>query len=203
MRYLSVFIISLLVACSSSTPKTPFKHEYTKVWDRYSLDELKDSLHKEVPGIYVAGCLSLGDTSVSVFARQVNDLIADVSDDWNKEDSLFPAQKFTEIRMRNSNLGSPIDIDWIKLDNQQANNFLSIINDPTSFVWSFCSTKMDTETEVQFLNEKTVVFTLSITPEKTAIQAGSNFKLPLKMKSGALHSSTRQQLRDLVIAVFA
>lgn len=98
-----LFILILLTSCGSHTDRKYFNHDYEKYWDMYSNQQLMDTLFSDT--LAVGPDIDGGWTSREFYVNRTNELLADLKDDTNKIDSLYPMVSFDEITIKKLPLG--------------------------------------------------------------------------------------------------
>ncbi|MCV9386598.1 hypothetical protein [Reichenbachiella ulvae] len=191
-RTLSLIFVVLvfLTACQTNSGKRPFEHNYAKYWNRYSDEQLTNELFADT--LKVGPDFDGGFTNREFYVNTTSELLNDLRDDINKIDSLFPQRAFDELTIRQLPLGFKQTFT-----DEQANRFLEILNDPTSFDWS--ETTYEPEFRVNFLNNNNIVATLTLGDNFGVVKTEPNWPTFKKMKFGALKTEKRAELRRLMI----
>lgn len=178
MRQIILLILTILVvSCGSKQEKKDFVHNYKKYWDKYTEQELIDTLYSDT---LMVGPDIEGNCSSRVFyINTTKALIADLQDDKGKVDSLYPMKAFDELTIRKLPLGFNKTFTY-----EQIARFLEILNDPVSFDWA--ETTYEPEYRVNFLNNNKVVATLTIGADKSVIKTEPDWPNFKKMKFGRI-----------------
>ena len=176
----------LVVSCDSKTDKKDFEHNYIKYWDKYTEQQLIDTLFSDT--LMVGPDVEGGWTSREFYINTTKELLTDLQEDKNKFDSLYPMTVFDELTIRSLPLGLKKTFT-----NEQTEEFLQIINDPVSFVWS--ETTYEPEYRIDFLQNNKVVATLTIGADQSVIKTEPDWPNFKKMKFGSLKS---EPYKDLV-----
>jgi hypothetical protein len=180
------FCIALTVITGSCNGKK-YDINYTKYYNNYSFDQLKDSLFSDT--LMVGPDIDSSSKQRQWCTKRVKELITDLKDDWGHSDSLYPLQHFDKIKV------SQRPWEWDQtLTNEQANQLLKIITDPLSFDWS--ETTDEGEILFEFYRNGNVVesFMLAGNAVITGNPRWPNFK---KMKFGHLKPEPQKQLLRL------
>lgn len=175
---LSVFTI-LLFSCSSKTKREDFVHHYAKYWEKYTKQQLIDTLFSDT--LTIGTDTEGGWTTRKFYSDKTKALIADLQDDNNITDSLFPMSAFDALTIKK------IPFGFTKTFTKgQTEKFLEIINDPVAFNWS--ETTYDPEFQVDFLKDNKVVRSLTIGADRSIVKTESDWPDFKKMKFGRLKS---------------
>jgi len=177
----------LLSACRLGPENKYFEHNYTKYWNKYTEQQLIDSLYSDTVKF---GPEADGSYTTKLFyINQSKELIADLQDDKNNMDSLFPMTAFNKLTIKKLPLG------FKKIfTNKQTAIFLQIINDPVSFEWT--DTSYVSDYRVDFLKNNKVVATITLGADKLIIKTKPNRPDYKKMKFRRLKA---QQYNDLTV----
>lgn len=187
----TVFILFFLNACSSGSGRSVFEHNYPNFKERYTQQELKNILYRDTLDI---GPDSDGKHTASLFyIRSTQQLLADLTDD-RIPDSLYPMQPFDEISARRLPLGFSKS-----LSEKQMNRLLEIINNPVSFDWD--ETTYEAEIAVNFMNNGSVVKSLTIGADLSVVKPEDEWPVFRKMKFGSLKSKPRKKLKQLITEI--
>ncbi len=179
----------LVASCGSRTDKKDFEHNYLKYWDKYTDHQLIDTLFSDTLNI---GPDTEGDwTTREFYINTTKELIADLQDDKNKIDSLYPMTAFDELTIKKFPLGFKKTFT-----NEQTTKFLEIINDPVSFDWA--ETTYEPEFQVDFLKNSKVVASLTIGADKSVIKTNPNWPDFKKFKFGRLKGERQKDLTKLL-----
>ena len=188
-RIIILTLTILLVSCSSQTNQKDFEHDYLKYWDKYTEQQLIDTLFSDT--LLVGPDINGGWTSREFYINKITELLADIKDDQNNIDSLYPMTAFDKMTIQKLPLGFKKTFT-----NERANKFLEIINDPVSFDWS--ETTYEEEYRVDFFKNNKVVATLTIGADKSVIETEYNWSEYKKMKFGALKSESYNKLNKII-----
>jgi hypothetical protein len=91
-----IWTLTILVAsCGSRTDKKDFDHSYEKYWDKYTEKQLIDTLYSDT--LMVGPDTEGGWTTREFYINTTKELLADLQDDKNKIDSLYPLTPFDEV----------------------------------------------------------------------------------------------------------
>lgn len=186
-----VYLLFFLSACSSESGKQVFKHNYPNFKKLYSQQELKNVLYRDT--------LDMGPdsdgrlTSNHFYVQSIQQLLEDLSDD-RIPDSLYPMQPFDEISVSRLPLGFSKS-----LSDKQMSRLLEIINNPVSFDWA--ETTYEAEIVVTFINNGSVVKSLTIGADLSVVQPEESWPAFRKMKFGSLKMEPRRKLRRLLTEI--
>lgn len=185
--FLTVFLI--ITSCFSTTNSTDYEHTYKKYWEKYSEQQLKDSLFADTlnigPDIYG------GFNDNTFYTNTINELLEDIADDVQNVDSLFPMTSFDQVNIQ------PLPFGVNRTFNKkQIDQFLAIINDPVSFDWS--ETTYEAAYQIVFLSNKKNVASLTIGADNSVIKTKQDWPAYKKMKFGALKVQQRDELTKLI-----
>jgi hypothetical protein len=182
---LTIFVAS----CNSRPDKKPFGHNYKKHWDKYTKQQLIDTLFSDT--LNVGPDTEGGWTTREFYINMTNELIADLQVDKNKIDSLYPMTPFDELTIKKLPLG-------IKktFTEEQTIKFLGIINDPVSFTWA--ETTYEPEFQLSFFKDNKVVASLTIGADKSIVKTNPDWPEIKKMKFGHLKSEAYDQMTKLL-----
>lgn len=185
---LLIFTI-LLFSCSLKKEQEDFTHHYVKYWDKYTKQQLIDTLFSDtlIVGMDTEG----GWTTRKFYSDKTKALIADLQDDSNKTDSLFPMMAFDALTIRKIPFGFKKTFT-----KAQTEKFLEIINDPVSFNWS--ETTYDPEFQVDFLKDNKVVRSLTIGADRSIVKPESDWPDFKKMKFGRLKSEPYNAMKKVL-----
>ena len=185
-----IFTLTILLAsCSSRTDRKDFVHSYEKYWDKYTDQQLVDTLFSDT--LDVGPDIEGGWTTREFYINTTKELIADLKDDKNKVDSLYPMTAFDELTIKKMPIGFSKT-----LTNQQTAKFLEIINNPVSFDWA--ETTYETEYKVEFLKNSKTVSILTIGADKSIIKTQPDWPDFKKMKFGRLKSEAYNEITKLL-----
>lgn len=179
----------LVISCNSSIENKNFEHNYTKYWDKYTQQQLIDTLFSDT--------LSIGPNTEDgwgtreFYLNTTKELIADLLDDQNKIDSLFPLVDFDELTIKKLPFGFKKN-----LTNEQISKFLEIINDPVSFSWA--ETTYEPEYQLDFYKNNKVITSLAIGSDNSVIETNPNWPKFKKFKFGTLKRERHNDLTELV-----
>ena len=188
-RIVVLILAILFISCSSQTERKDFEHNYTKYWDKYTERQLIDTLFSDT--LLVGQDIDGRWTSREFYINKTIELLADLKDDKNKIDRLYPMTAFDKITIQKLPLGFKRTFT-----NKQANKFLEIINDPVSFGWS--ETTFEPKYRIDFFKSNKIVTTLTIDEDKWIIKTEHGWSDFKKMKFGALKSEPRNELQKLL-----
>jgi len=187
-----IFIITLTIlfaSCGSRTNRKNFEHNYAKYWDKYTEQQLIDTLFSDT--LMVGPDTEGAWTTREFYINTTKELIADLKDDNNKIDSLYPKAAFDELTIKKLPLGFKKTFT-----NDQTEKFLQIINDPVSFDWA--ETTYEAEFQVDFLKNSDVVASLTIGADKSIIKTNPDWPDFKKFKFGRLKAERYNDLTKLL-----
>lgn len=179
----------LVASCGSRTDKKDFEHSYEKYWDKYTEQQLIDTLYSDT--LMVGPDTEGGWTKREFYINTTKELLADLQDDKNKIDSLYPLTPFDEVTIKKLPLGFKKTFTY-----EQTTKFLEIINDPVSFDWA--ETTYEPEFQLDFFKDNKSVVSLTIGADKSVIKTNPNWPEFKKMKFGNLKAEPRKELRKLI-----
>ncbi len=189
LKIVTLFVFVLLFSCSSSSKKKDFKHNYTKYWDKYTDEQLMDTLYSDT--LSVGSDVDGGVTARSFYKNTIKELISDLKDDNYKLDSLYPMTAFDKLIIKKIPFGFSKT-----LTNKQTTRFLEIINDPVSFNWS--ETTYEPEFQLEFYNDNESVAILTIGADRSIIKTVPDWPAYKKMKFGGLRKDSQKALIKLL-----
>jgi hypothetical protein len=185
-----IWTLTILVAsCGSRTDKKDFDHSYEKYWDKYTEKQLIDTLYSDT--LMVGPDTEGGWTTREFYINTTKELLADLQDDKNKIDSLYPLTPFDEVTIKKLPFGFKKTFT-----NEQTEKFLQIINDPVSFDWA--ETTYEPEYRVDFLKNNNTVATLTIGADKSIIKTEPDWPDFKKMKFGRLKAERYNDLTKIL-----
>jgi len=164
-------------------------HSYEKYWDKYSDQQLIDTLFSDT--LNVGPDNEGGWTTREFYINTTKQLIAELQDDKNKIDSLYPMTHFDELTIKKL----PFGIKKTFAD-KQTTKFLEIINDPVSFDWA--ETTYEPEFQLDFLKDNKVVASLTIGADKSVVKTNPDWPDYKKMKFGRLKSEAYTEMTKLI-----
>jgi hypothetical protein len=189
-KHIIILTLTIFVAsCNSRPDKKPFGHNYKKYWDKYTEQQLIDTLFSDT--LNVGPDTEGGWTTREFYINTTNELIADLQDDKNKIDSLYPKSAFDEVTIKKLPFGFKKTFT-----NEQTAKFLEILNDPVSFDWA--ETTYEPEYRVDFLSNNKVVATLTIGADKSIIKTEPDWPDFKKMKFGRLKAERYNDLNKIL-----
>lgn len=189
-KQIIILTLTILVAsCSPRTDKNDFEHNYSKYWDKYTDQQLIDTLYTDT--LNVGPDNEVGWTTREFYINTTKQLIADLQDDKNKIDSLYPITRFDELTIKKLPLGFKKTITV-----EETTKFLEIINNPVSFDWA--ETTYEPEFQVDFLKNSKVVASLTIGADKSIIKTNPDWPDFKKMKFGNLKALQRKELQKII-----
>jgi hypothetical protein len=189
-KQIIILTLTILVAsCGSRTDKKDFEHNYSKYWDKYTDQQLIDTLFTDT--LNVGPDNEGGWTTREFYIKTTKQLIADLQDDKNKIDSLFPMTPFDELTIKKLPLGFKKTFT-----DEQATKFLEIINDPVSFDWA--ETTYEPEFQLDFFKDNKVVASLTIGADKSVIKTNLDWPYFKKFKFGRLKGERQKDLTKLL-----
>jgi hypothetical protein len=189
-KQIIILTLTILVAsCGSRTDKKDFEHNYAKYWDKYLEQQLMDTLFSDT--LMVGPDAEGGWTTREFYINTTKELIADLQDDKNKIDSLYPMTPFDELAIKKLPLGFRKTFT-----DEQTTKFLEVINDPVSFDWA--ETTYEPEYRVDFLKSNKVVATLTIGADRSIIKTEPDWPDFKKMKFGRLKAERYKDLANLL-----
>ncbi len=189
-KQIIILTLTILVAsCGSRTDKKNFEHKYSKYWDKYTDQQLIDTLFSDTLNV---GPDTEGSwTTREFYVNTTKQLITELQDDKNKIDSLYPMTPFYELAIKKLPIGFKRT-----LTDEQTRNFLEIINDPVSFDWA--ETTYEPEFQVDFLKNNKVVASLTIGADKSIIKTNPDWPDFKKMKFGNIKALQRKELQKII-----
>jgi hypothetical protein len=189
-KQIIILTLTVLVAsCGSRTDKKDYVHSYEKYWDKYTDQQLIDTLFSDT--LNIGPDTEGGWTTREFYINTTKQLIADLQDDQNKIDSLYPMKPFDELTIKKLPLGFKKTFT-----NEQTTNFLEIINDPISFDWA--ETTYEPEFQLDFLKDNKVVASLTIGADKSVIKTNPDWPDFKKMKFGRLKTEAYNEMNKLL-----
>jgi hypothetical protein len=190
VKQIIIWTLTILVAsCGSRTDKKNFEHNYSKYWDKYTDQQLIDTLFSDT--LAVGPDTEGGWTTREFYINTTKELIAGLQADKNKIDSLYPMAAFDELTIEKLPLGFKKTFT-----NIQTTKFLEIINDPVSFDWA--ETTYEPEFQIDFLKKNKVVASLTIGSDKTVIKTNPDWPDFKKFKFGRLKEERHNDLSLLL-----
>ena len=190
MKHIIIWTLAILVAsCSSRTDKKDFEHNYEKYWDKYTDQQLIDTLLSDT--LNVGPDTEGGWTTREFYINTTKQLITDLQDDKNKIDSLYPMTPFDELTIKRFPLGFQKTFT-----EEQTTIFLEIINDPVSFNWT--ETTCEPEFQLDFFKDYKVVASLTIGADKSVIKTNPDWPNFKKFKFGRLKSEAYNRMTKLL-----
>lgn len=182
--------MTILVApCCSQTDKKNFEHNYLKYWDKYTDQQLIDTLFSDT--LDVGPDTEGAWTTRKFYINSTKELIVDLQDDKNKIDSLYPMYAFDEVTIKKLPFGFKKTFS-----NEQITKFLEIINDPVSFDWA--ETTYEPEFQVDFIKNSNIIASLTIGADNSVINTNPDWPDFKKMKFGGLKSEAFNKLTKLL-----
>jgi len=189
-KQIIILTLTILVAsCSSRTDKKNFEHNYSKYWDKYTDQQLIDTLFSDT--LNVGPDSEGGWTTREFYINTTKELIADLQDDKNKIDSLYPMAAFDELTIKKLPLGFKKTFT-----NEQTTKFLEIINDPVSFDWA--ETTYEPEFQLDFHRDNKVVASLTIGADKSIIKTNPDWPNFKKFKFGRVKGERYNDLTKIL-----
>jgi len=179
----------LVASCGSRTNKKDYVHSYEKYWDKYTDQQLIDTLFSDT--LNVGPDAEGGWTTSEFYIYATKELIADLQDDKNKIDSLYPMVAFDELTIKKLPLGFKKTFT-----NEQTRKFLAIINDPVSFDWA--ETTYEEEFQLDFHRDNKVVASLTIGADKSVIKTDPDWPNFKKFKFGRVKGECFNDLTKLL-----
>lgn len=190
----SLFLISLIMSfcvssCVLKTDRRNFEHDYLKYWEKYSEQQLIDTLYADT--LKVGPDNEEGWTSRDFYKKTTRELIIELQN--NKSvDSLYPMTEFNELKIRKLPFGFSKTFS-----KEQTNKFLEIINDPVSFDWG--ETTYEPEYRINFLKDGKVVATITTAIQDMAIvKTEPNWPEFKRMKFGKIKSTRYQEFVEII-----
>ena len=179
VKQIFIWTLTVLVtSCGSRTDNKNFEHNYEKYWDKYTEQQLIDTLYSDT--LNVGPDTEGGWTSREFYKNTTLELIADLQE--HNVDSLYPMTEFDELTIKKIPLGFKKTFT-----NDQTTRFLEIINDPVSFDWG--ETTYEPEYQIDFLKSNNVVTSLTIGIQDMAIvKTEPDWPIFKRMKFGKLKS---------------
>jgi hypothetical protein len=188
-----ILTLTVLVAsCSSRTDKKDFEHKYVKYWDKYTTQQLIDTLFSDT--IDVGPDTEGGWTTREFYINTIEELIADLQDDKNKIDSLYPMTTFDELTIKKLPFGFKKTFTT-----EQTTKFLEIINDPVSFNWE--ETTYEPEFQIDFFNDNKAIVSLTIGADNSIIKTNPDWPDFKKFKFGRIKGERYNDLNKLLSEV--
>lgn len=189
-KQIIILTFTILVAsCGSRTDKKDFEHNYSKYWEKYTDQQLIDTLFSDT--LNVGPDNEGGWTTREFYINTTKQLIADLQDDKNKIDSLYPMTPFDELTIKKLPLGFKKSFT-----NEQTKKFLEIINDPVSFNWA--ETTYEPKFQLDFFKDNEVVASLTIGADNSIVKTNSDWPDFKKMKFGRLKSEAFNDMTKLL-----
>ncbi len=182
-------MIILATSCVSRTDKKEFEHNYSKYWDKYTYQQLIDTLYSDT--LNVGPDNEGGWTTREFYINSTKQLIADLQDDKHKIDSLYPMTPFDELTIKKLPLGLKKTFT-----HEETKKFLEIINDPVSFDWA--ETTYEPEFQLDFFKDNKVVASLTIGADKSIVKTNPDWPNFKKMKFGRLKGERHNDLIELL-----
>lgn len=179
----------LVASCGSQTDKKDYVHSYKKNWDKYTDQQLIDTLFSDT--LNIGPDTEGGWTTREFYIKTTKELIADLQDDKKNIDSLYPMTAFDELTIKKLPLGLTKTFN-----NEQTTKLLEIINDPVSFDWA--ETTYEPEFKLDFFKDNKVVASLTIGADKSIIKTEPDWPTFKKMKFGSLKTMHRIELEKLL-----
>lgn len=187
-----IIILTLTVSvasCDTRTDKKNFEHKYVKYWDKYTEQQLIDTLYSDT--LMVGPDTDGGWTSRVFYTNTTKELIADLQDDKNKIDSLYPIAAFDELTIKKLPFGFKKTFT-----KEQTEKFLEIINDPVSFDWA--ETTYEPEFQIDFFKSNKAVASLTIGADKSVIKTNPDWPGFKKFKFGRLKTERYNDFTKLI-----
>ena len=189
-KQIIIWTLTILVAsCGSRTDKKDFEHSYEKYWDKYTEQQLIDTLYSDT--LMVGPDAEGGWTTREFYINTTKELIADLQDDKNKIDSLYPMTAFDELTIKKLPLGFKKTFTY-----EQTTKFLEIINDPVSFDWA--ETTYEPEFQIDFFKDNKSVASLTIGADNAIIKTNPDWPNFKKMKFGRLKTERYNDLTKIL-----
>jgi hypothetical protein len=189
-KQIIILTLTILVAsCGSRTDRKDFEHSYEKYWDKYTDQQLVDTLFSDT--LNVGPDTEGGWTTRVFYINTTKQLIADLQDDKNKIDSLYPMTPFDELTIKKLPLGFKKTFS-----DEETSKFLEIINDPVSFDWA--ETTYEPEFQLDFLKDNRVVASLTIGADKSIVKTNLDWSDFKKMKFGRLNGERYNDFTELL-----
>jgi hypothetical protein len=186
-QIITLTLTILFASCGSRTDKKDFVHRYEKYWDKYTDQQLIDTLFSDT--LNVGPDTDGGWTTRAFYINTAKELIADLQDDKNKIDSLYPMTPFDELTIKKLPLGFKKTFT-----NEQTTKFLEIINNPVSFNWA--ETTYEPEFQLDFYQNNKLVASLTIGAGKSVVKTDlPDFK---KIKFGRLNTEAYTEMTKLL-----
>ncbi|MFY7668362.1 MAG: hypothetical protein ACOVQG_06440 [Crocinitomicaceae bacterium] len=187
-----IFILTLTVlvaSCGSRSDKEDYVHSYEKYWDKYTDQQLIDTLFSDT--LDIVPDTEGGWTTREIYINTTKELIADLQDDKNKIDSLYPMATFDELTIKKLRLGFKKT-----LTNEQTTKFLEIINDPVSFDWA--ETTYEPEFQLDFHKDNKIVASLTVGADKSVIKTNTDWPTFKKFKFGRVKGKRYNDLTKIL-----
>lgn len=190
MKQIILLTLTVLAAsCGSRSDQKKFEHSYEKYWDKYTEQQLIDTLYSDT--LMVGQDIEGVWTTREFYINATKELIADLQDDKNKIDSLYPMKVFDELTIKKLPIGFKKTFT-----NEQTMKFLEIINDPVSFDWS--ETTYEPEFQINFLKDNKTVASLTIGANNTIIKTNPDWPNFKKMKFGRLKTERYTDFTEIL-----
>jgi len=175
-------------SCGLKSDKKNFDHDYLTYWDKYSEQQLIDTLYSDT--LKVGPDTEGGWTTRDFYKNTTQELINDLQK--NKADGLYPMTEFNEVKIEKLPFG------FAKaFSNEQTKKFLEIINDPVSFDWG--ETTYEPEYRIDFLKDGKVVASLTIGIQDMAIvKTEPDWPELKRMKFGKIKSERYKDFVDII-----
>jgi hypothetical protein len=189
-KLIIILTLTVLVAsCGSRTDKKDYVHSYEKYWDKYTDQQLIDTLFSDT--LNVGPDTEGGWTTREFYINTTKELIADLEDDKNIIDSLYPLTAFDELTIKKLPLGFKKTFT-----DEQTTKFLKIINDPVSFNWA--ESTYEAEFQLDFFKDNKVVASLTIGADKSVVKTNPDWPDFKKMKFGRLKTEAYTEMNKLL-----
>ena len=177
----------LVSSCGLQKEKKKYEHKYVKYWDKYSEQQLIDTLFSDT--LMVGPDTEGGWTTREFYINTTKELLVDLQDDINKVDSLYPMTEFDKLTIKKLPLGFTRTFS-----DEQTDKFLEIINDPVSFDWA--ETTYEPEYRIDFVKDHKIVASLTIGAGISVIKTNPDWPAFKKFKFGRLKTDLTQLLKE-------
>jgi hypothetical protein len=174
-------------SCGTQKEKNKYEHKYLKYWDKYSEQQLIDTLFSDT--LMVGPDTEGGWTTREFYINTTKELIADLIDDKNIIDSLYPMTEFDRMTIKKLPFGFTKTFS-----DEQTDKLLEIINDPVSFDWA--ETTYEPEYRIDFFNDDRVVASLTIGAGISMIKTNPGWPEFKKFKFGRIKMDLTQLLKE-------
>lgn len=190
IRSITFFLLIVsIISCNPKPENEAFKHTYVKYWEKYSEQQLIDSLFADT--LRVGQDVDEGWNSRKFYVSTTKQLISDLQDDHKQIDSLYPMTAFDKLTIKKLPYG--LRHTFTK---EQTTKFLEIINNPVSFNWA--ETTYEPRFQIDFYKDNLIVAILTIDEGLAVIKSNPNWPIFKKFKFGILKSEPSARMKKLL-----